>query len=140
MLLLPGFRAEPKKQTSNNPFTIFTFTGSFMEATEGFFIPPTRCYRFSRWIFGRTSSRKACMELPALEGNSTGGHPPLALPAGQTPLRGCFALILTVSAKKSFSSKFGYSVESGTLTCSGQVHRSWVAAGYLSLPMSSCGL
>lgn len=94
---------------------MFTFTGSFMEAIEEFLIPPPGCYRFYRWISGRASSRKACMELPALQGNSIGGCLPLALPAGQTDTSQGL-LCADSYNQKSFSSKFGSSVESGTLT------------------------
>lgn len=80
------------------------------------------------------------MKLPALQGNSRGGCPPLHLPAGQTD--SSQGLLCTDSYnQKSFSSKFGSSVESGTLTVQwASVQRSWVAAGSLSLPVSSCGL
>lgn len=61
------------------------------------------------------------MELPALQGSSTGEHPPLALSARQTDTSQ--GLLCTDSYnQKSFSSKFGSSVESGTLH-SGQVCR-----------------
>lgn len=55
------------------------------------------------------------MELPALWGNSTGGCPPLALPARQTDTSQGL-LCADSYNQKSFSSKFGSSVESGTLT------------------------
>lgn len=60
-----------------------------MEVIERFFsFPPHGCYRFYRWVSERVSSWKACMELPAVQRNST--HLRTCLPDGPAWAASCW--------------------------------------------------
>lgn len=83
--------------------------------------PSPRCYGFYWWISERVSSWKACVELPAVQRNSTDGRPPSRLPARRTLLRGCFALILKI--RKASTAQLAPPWSQGHWLCSGQVCR-----------------
>lgn len=137
MLLLPGFRTKHKKINFQSPIHNIFIYWIIYGSNRGVFHSTTQVLEVLQVDFWKGSSRKACVELLALQGNSTGGRPPLRLPAGQTDTSQGL-LCADSYHQKSFSSTFDSSVESGTLTVQqASVQRSWVAVGSCLCPRAA---